>query len=63
MNIRFECLFEGKSLFQVFRDDTHAPLFTGTMAQCQRFMEVYTEKVRKARFRDRRPVKDLQVST
>ena len=54
MNIRFECMFEGKSLFQVFRGEENPSLFTGTRAQCQRFLEVYEDKVRKARFRDRR---------
>ncbi len=63
MDIRFECIFEGKSLFQVFRKDTNLYLFTGTMAQCKRFMEVYHEKVRKARYRDRKSARHLQIST
>jgi len=62
MDIRFECIYEGKSLFQVFRKDNDSPLFTGTMAQCRRFLEVYSEKVRKARHRDRKSSRDLQIS-
>ncbi|MSR75568.1 MAG: hypothetical protein EXS14_08905 [Planctomycetes bacterium] len=53
MDTRFECIFEGKRIFQVFRSGADAALFTGTRAQCQRFLEVYTEKVQKARNRDR----------
>jgi len=63
MNIRFECMFEGKSLFQVFREKETPSIFTGTRAQCQRFLEVYQDKVRKARFRDRRSGgRSLQIS-
>lgn len=53
MGTRFECIFEGKRIFQVYRDGSDAALFTGTKTQCQRFMEVYSEKVQKARNRDR----------
>jgi hypothetical protein len=53
METRFECIFEGKRIFQVFRDGSDAPIFTGTRTQCQRFLEVYMEKVQKARNRDR----------
>lgn len=60
MEIRFECIFEGKHLFQVIREGAGTPLFTGTSAQCNRFMEVYQEKVMKARYRDRKSLKRLQ---
>jgi len=53
MDIRFECIYEGKSLFQVFRRNAESPLFTGTMAQCRRFLDVYEAKLRKTRRRDR----------
>ena len=52
METRFECIFEGKKIFQVVRNA--APLFTGTWAQCERFKDVYNEKVMKSRFRNRR---------
>ena len=58
MDIRFECIFEGKKLYQVVREHNDAAIFTGTAAQCRRFMEVYQEKVSKARNRDRRAVKE-----
>ena len=60
MDIRFECIFEGKHLFQVIREGVGTPLFTGTSAQCNRFMEVYQEKVMKARYRDRKSLKRLR---
>ncbi|MAG56768.1 MAG: hypothetical protein CMJ83_10795 [Planctomycetes bacterium] len=60
MEIRFECIFEGKHLFQVIREGTGIALFTGTSAQCERFLEVYEEKVLKARYRDRKSLKRLQ---
>ena len=60
MEIRFECIFEGKYLYQVIREGTGTPLFTGTSAQCERFLEVYQEKVMKARYRDRKSLKKLQ---
>lgn len=60
MEIRFECIFEGKYLYQVIREGTGTPLFTGTSAQCERFLEVYQEKVMKARYRDRKSLKRLQ---
>jgi len=60
MEIRFECIFEGKHLFQVTRVGTGTSLFTGTSPQCQRFMEVYQEKMMKARYRDRKSLKRLQ---
>lgn len=64
MEIRFECIYEGKSLYQVIRENADAALFTGTMAQCRRFLEVYQEKVRKARHRDRRSsMRDLPLIT
>lgn len=53
METRFECIFEGKRIFQVFREGADAAIFTGTRTQCQRFLEVYMEKVQKARNRDR----------
>src|SRR5262245_7333637 len=58
MDIRFECVFEGKKLYQVVREHSEIAVFTGTAAQCRRFMEVYQEKVSKARNRDRRPSKE-----
>jgi len=61
MDIRFECIFESKNLYQVFRRDSELNLFTGTLAQCRRFMEVYHEKVRKARNRDRKSSRSLQL--
>lgn len=57
MNIQFECIFEGKKLFQVVRTHGDSALFTGTASQCKRFMEIYQEKVTKARNRDRKPVR------
>ncbi|NRA97560.1 MAG: hypothetical protein HRU14_15300 [Planctomycetes bacterium] len=60
MEIRFECIFEGKHLFQVIRGGTGTPLFTGTSAQCNRFLDVYQEKAMKARYRDRKSLKRLQ---
>jgi hypothetical protein len=60
MEIRFECIFESKYLYQVLREGGAIPLFTGTSAQCQRFMEVYQEKVMKARYRDRKSQRKLQ---
>ncbi|MAB91223.1 MAG: hypothetical protein VX913_13715 [Planctomycetota bacterium] len=60
MDIRFECIFEGKHLFQVVREGAGTPLFTGTSAQCNRFMDVYQEKAMKARYRDRKSLKRLQ---
>lgn len=63
MDICFECIFEGKKLFRVHRDGTDQPLFTGTMSQCKRFMEVYEEKVHKARGRDRKSSRRLQASS
>ena len=61
MEIRFECIFEGKHLFQVIRGGAGTPLFTGTSAQCNRFMDVYQEKAMKARYRDRKSMKRLQL--
>lgn len=63
MEIRFECFFEGKPLFQVLRESTDQALFTGTSSQCQRFMEVYQEKLAKARQRDRKSYRPLSVAT
>jgi hypothetical protein len=63
MDICFECIFEGKRLYRVVRSaGSETSLFTGTAHQCKRFIEVYQEKVMKARFRDRRSQRDLQVS-
>ena len=62
MEVRFECIFEGKKLFQVVKPETQDPLFTGTMPQCRRFLDVYEEKVAKARYRDRRAYKDLHLT-
>ena len=52
METRFDCIFEGKKLFQVVVDAR--PLFTGTWAQCERFKDVHNAKVRKSRSRSRR---------
>ena len=62
MDISFECIFEGKKLFRVVKPATELPLFTGTMAQCKRFLDVYNEKARKARHRDRKSGRDGAVS-
>ena len=62
MEIRFECFFEGKQLFQVMRESSEHALFTGTSSQCQRFMQVYQEKVMKARYRDRKSQRLLQAA-
>ena len=62
MDISFECIFEGKQLFRVTKPETVLPLFTGTMPQCKRFLDVYHEKARKARYRDRKSFKDLPAS-
>lgn len=61
MDIRFECIYEGKKLYQVVRPEGEAALFTGTVSQCKRFMEVYQEKVMKARNRDRKTLRVVQV--
>lgn len=53
MDIRFECIYQGKRLFQVYRE-ADWPLFLGTFPQCRRFIEVYNEKVLRSRNRDRR---------
>ena len=52
METRFDCIFEGKKIFQVLKDST--ALFTGTWAQCERFKDIYNEKTQKSRFRSRR---------
>lgn len=52
MEVRFECVAEGKRLYQVMHFDGETPLFTGTPAQCRRFIEVYQEKVLKSRMRE-----------
>ena len=52
METRFDCIFEGKKIFQVVKNTN--PLFTGTWAQCERFKDVYNEKVQKSRLRHRR---------
>lgn len=63
MDIRFECIFEGKKLFRVQKPDSDHALFTGTMPQCKRFLDVYQEKIRKARSRDRRSsMRDLPIA-
>ncbi|HMS15950.1 MAG TPA: hypothetical protein PKA37_03845 [Planctomycetota bacterium] len=62
MEIRFECYFEGKQLFQVLRESGEHALFTGTASQCQRFMEVYQEKVCRSRQRDRKGHRTLSAS-
>jgi hypothetical protein len=54
MDIRFECIFEGKRLFQVVRPEGEIVVFTGTFAQCKRFQEVYQEKVARSKHRDRK---------
>ena len=63
MDIHFECIFEGKKLYQVVRTHGDMPLFTGTVSQCKRFMEVYQEKVTKARNRDRKSEKAIPSLT
>lgn len=52
METRFECIYEGKRIFQVVRDTR--PLFTGTWSQCERFKDVHNAKVMKSRFRSRK---------
>ncbi len=61
MDIVFECIFEGKKLFRVVRGNPDVALFTGTASQCRRFMEVYQEKVAKAKNRDRRSARAVMV--
>jgi len=52
METRFECIYEGKKIFQVVRGPL--PLFTGTWTQCERFKDVYNQKVTKSRYRNRK---------
>jgi hypothetical protein len=54
VEIRFECVFEGKRLYQVLRREAGQVIFTGTTPQCRRFLDIYLEKVARARPRDRR---------
>jgi len=61
METRFECIYEGKKIFQVVKGST--PLFTGTWAQCERFKDVYNEKVLKSRFRNRRSTERTRLGT
>ena len=61
METRFECIFEGKKIFQVVKNTT--PLFTGTWAQCERFKDVYNEKVMKSRYRNRRLINRTRSET
>ena len=46
MEIEFEAFFEGKKIFNV-RKSGKKTLFTGTIDQCRRFLDVYREKVLK----------------
>ena len=61
METRFECIFEGKKIFQVFKNTT--PLFPGTWAQCERFKDVYNEQVQKSRFRNRMGLEQRRAGT
>ena len=49
MEVRFDCVFEGKRLFQVIHFDGETSLFAGTFSQCKRFIEVHEEKAGRAR--------------
>ena len=43
MEVRFECVAEGKRLYQVMHFDGETALFTGTPAQCQsRIAELFS---------------------
>jgi hypothetical protein len=55
MEVRFDRIVEGKRLFQVVSHDGESSLFTGTNAQCLRFIEVYKAKLDRDRRRERRP--------
>jgi hypothetical protein len=61
MDVRFECVFEGKRLYVVVAPDGEQVLFTGTVPQCRRFIEVYREKVERARMRDRKGNRSFQT--
>ena len=54
MDVKYERRCEGKRLFHVLAPDGETSLFTGTNAQCKRFIEVYHEKLERDRKRDRR---------
>jgi hypothetical protein len=55
MEVRFDRMVEGKRLFHVVSYDGESSLFTGTNAQCLRFIEVYKAKLERDRRRERRP--------
>jgi hypothetical protein len=46
MEIEFEAVHEGKKIFNVKRRG-EKNLFTGTLDQCKRFIDVYKQKVLK----------------
>jgi len=46
MEIEFESVHDGTKIFKV-RKAGEKPLFTGTLEQCKRFIDVYKEKVLK----------------
>ncbi len=46
MEIEYEAIFEGKKIYNVRRRG-HKTLFTGTIDQCRRFLDIYREKVTK----------------
>ena len=46
LRIDFEALHEGKKIFNV-RSGSDKPLFTGTLDQSRRFIDIYREKVLK----------------
>jgi len=46
MEIKYESVHEGKKIFNV-RKSGDKTLFTGTLDQCKRFIDVYKEKVLK----------------
>lgn len=46
MEIEFEAVHEGKKIFNVKRRGDKN-LFTGTLEQCKRFIDVYKQKVLK----------------
>ncbi len=46
MEIEYEAVHDGKKIFKV-RKTGNKPLFTGTLEQCKRFIDVYREKILK----------------
>jgi hypothetical protein len=54
MDVRFDRIVEGKRIFQVLSHDGESSLFSGTNAQCRRFIEVHLAKLDRDRRRERR---------